>query len=306
MSNASVHAELDYAVPEGPAGYRRLVEDWFADAARTLGGDALDPFANGLDLSGRGAVLRKTGARYGEPGELWGSLWTAKMARGNRTRSGRVWSPKEWGAFLDGLEKEPLEVTLELARLGRDGYPAGPWLTVTAERDFEAPEWVQLMANRSAEEFFAPDRSAELQGRWTDFLHRRLESAGQTCLFGCVTDDVGMTTHRTALEECLGLFQNETIPELDTTLRGYAWTTVCSPGVAERLGGAEALRASGAFARVTVLADGGLVLQATEDMRAYTPDRIARVFRQLRPVLPPGRPVGGIFDTTPRIVFEAP
>ena len=304
--NASVHAELNYALPEGRGGYRRLVEEWFIDAARSLSGAALDPFAHGLDLSGRGAVLSKSGVPYGEPGELWGSLLTTRMARGRRTRSGRAWSPAEWESFLDGFEKVPFEVTLKLTRLGADGYPAGPWFKVTAERDIEAPEWVRLMADRSSEEFFAPDHSSDVQRQWTAFLRRRLEGAGQTCLFGCLTDDVETTTQRTALEASLGLFQDETVPELDTTLRGYSWTTVCSPGVASRLGGPAALSTSGAFATVTELTDGGLVLQATEDFHGYTPDRITMVYRQLRAVLPPGEPVGGLSDMTPRLVFGSP
>ncbi|MEU2119574.1 hypothetical protein ABZ567_28945 [Streptomyces sp. NPDC016459] len=296
---------MDYVVPESRAGYRSLVEEWFVNAARHLSGATLNPFTNNLNLSGRGAVLKKSGVPYGEPGELWGSLWTAGMTRGRRTRVGRAWSPKEWESFFDGLEKDPFEVTLRLARLGADGYPAGPWLTVTAERDIEAPEWVRLMADRSSEEFFAPDRSSDVQRQWTEFLLRRLEGGGRTCLFGCVADDVDTTTRRTALEASLGLFQDETVVELDTTMRGYSWTTVCSPGVVARLGGPDVLRASGAFATITALADGGLVLQATDDMRDYTPDRIAMVFQQLRLALPSGEPVGGLSDMTPRLVFEA-
>ncbi|MFC9397228.1 hypothetical protein ACFTWS_29275 [Streptomyces sp. NPDC057027] len=113
-------------------------------------------------------------------------------------------------------------------------------------------------------------------------------------------------SQRTALEASLGLFQDETVPELDTTLRGYSWTTVCSPGVASRLGGPAALSTSGAFTTVTELTDGGLVLQATEDFRGYTPHRIAMVYRQLRAVLPPGEPVGGLSNMTPSLVFGSP
>ncbi|MER8231483.1 hypothetical protein [Streptomyces sp. NPDC094049] len=303
VPNASVHAELDYALPRDPVKFRSLVEEWFVDAVRNLGGDDLAPLADDLDLSGRGAVLRKSGVPYGRPGELWGSLWTTRVSRGRRTRSGKAWSPKAWAFFLQELETEPLGVSVGLARLGADGYPGGPWLRIAAERDFEAPDWVRLMVHRSAEEFFAPERSVEIQRRWTDFLHRRLEAQEQPCLFGCLTDDIETTTYRTALEASLGLFPDETLPEHDTVLRGYSWITVCSPGVAHRLGGADALRASGAFTDVTGLADGGLLLRATDDMRTYTADRIAEVFQQVRAVLPPGKPVGGLSETVPRLVF---
>ncbi|MEV6250558.1 hypothetical protein AB0M38_30865 [Streptomyces sp. NPDC051742] len=47
------------------------------------------------------------------------------------------------------------------------------------------------------------------------------------------------------------------------------------------------------------------MLQATDDVRDYTPDRIAVVFQQLRQALPSSEPVGGLSDMTPRLVFEA-
>ncbi|MFJ2789024.1 MULTISPECIES: hypothetical protein [unclassified Streptomyces] len=86
-------------------------------------------------------------------------------------------------------------------------------------------------------------------------------------------------------------------------MRGYSWIIVCSPGVANRLGGVDALRASGAFTDVMALADAGLVLRATEDTRTYTAEWINKVFQQVRAVLPSGKPIGGLSETTPRLVF---
>ncbi|MGW0697944.1 hypothetical protein ACWD0A_01065 [Streptomyces sp. NPDC002867] len=302
--NSSVHAELDFALPADPSGFRRLVGGWFVDAVQKLAGPALNPFEPGLDLAGRGHVLKESGVPFGSPGELWGSLWVAEMHRGRRKRSGEVWTPAAWDAFLDRLDRVPLNATLRLSVLDPDGYPAAPWFQVTAERDVDAPEWVCLMVDRSSEDFFAPDTGHATQQRWTQFLRRRLQEADQTCLYGCVTDDVETTTHRTALEAALGLFQDETLPELDETLRGYSWITVCSPGVSNRLGGAARLRESEVFAGITPLKDGGLVLQATPDMRSYMPDRVATVFQQLRTVLPPGTPSEFVSDVTPRLVHE--
>ncbi|MFJ8691558.1 hypothetical protein [Streptomyces roseolilacinus] len=304
MPNASVHAELDFALPSDASGYRRLVEGWFVDAVRDLAGPALNPFEGNLDLGGRGGVLKRSGVPYGHPGELWGTLWVADLARGRRKRSGEVWTPAAWDGFLARLDTVPFEVTLMLAVLDADGFPAEPWCTVRAERDVEAPEWVRLMVDRSSEEFFSPEAGHATQRRWTDFLHRRLAAADRTCLHGFIADDVETTTHRTALEAALGLFQDETLPVLDHTLRGYSWLTVLSPGVAGRLGGTAALRTTGAFSSVTALDDGGLVLQATEDMRSYTPDRIAEVFRQVRAVLPQGRPTDFISATKARLHYQ--
>lgn len=162
---------------------------------------------------------------------------------------------------------------------------------------------MRLTVDRASEEFFAPDHSSGVQLQWITFLRRRLDKAGQTCLYGRLTEDVETTTQRTALEAPLGLFQDKTLPDLDCRLSGYSWITVCSPGVPHRLGGLDALRSSEACSSVTPLVDGGLALQATQAMRDFTPDRIAMVYRQLQPVLPPGEPVCGYSEMTLRLVF---
>ncbi|MCX5390548.1 hypothetical protein ABZY68_08070 [Streptomyces sp. NPDC006482] len=54
------------------------------------------------------------------------------------------------------------------------------------------------------------------------------------------------------------------------------------------------------------MADGGLVLRATDDFRDYTPDRIAMVHGKLQKVLFSGEPVGRLSEMTPRLVFESP
>jgi len=78
--------------------------------------------------------------------------------------------------------------------------------------------------------------------------------------------------------------------ESRTYLRGYEWVTVCPKELAGRLGGVEGLRASGAFAEVTPLRQGGAVLRATDDPAAYGPDQVSAVFGALAPVLPSGPP----------------
>jgi hypothetical protein len=73
-------------------------------------------------------------------------------------------------------------------------------------------------------------------------------------------------------------------------LRGYEWVTVCPAELVTRLGGAEAIRATGAFAEVRALAGGGAVLVATKSPANYGPAAAARVFAAVAPVLPPGQP----------------
>ena len=81
---------------------------------------------------------------------------------------------------------------------------------------------------------------------------------------------------------------NVTIVPLMTRLRGYSWVTVVAAELAGRLGGAEALRASGAFYEVSELRDGVLWLRATPTINDFTGKRVRRVFDALAPVLLPG------------------
>ncbi|MFI2506322.1 hypothetical protein [Streptomyces sp. NPDC018972] len=63
-----------------------------------------------------------------------------------------------------------------------------------------------------------------------------------------------------------------------------------------RLGGPEALAATGTFHRVVPLSAGGVVLRVTGTAAAYTDNAVRVVFEALHPVLPPGTPR---FDPAP-------
>jgi hypothetical protein len=58
--------------------------------------------------------------------------------------------------------------------------------------------------------------------------------------------------------------------------------------VAARLGGAEALRASGAFHEVSVLPNGSQWLRAAPTINEFTGDKVRRVFKVLASELPDG------------------
>jgi hypothetical protein len=73
-------------------------------------------------------------------------------------------------------------------------------------------------------------------------------------------------------------------------LPGYSWITFCPAGVAERLGGAAALGASGAFYRVDEMPGGGVLLQATGRAADYGIKQASKVFDVLASVLPEGLP----------------
>ena len=70
-------------------------------------------------------------------------------------------------------------------------------------------------------------------------------------------------------------------------LRGYDWVTVIPPELAERLGGADGLRATGAFHHIVALAHGGVLAQATRSPRECTREAIRAVADALRPVFAP-------------------
>jgi len=70
------------------------------------------------------------------------------------------------------------------------------------------------------------------------------------------------------------------------------------------LGGADALRATGAFHDVVHLARGGYLLQATEALAGYRMPQAHRVFHALAPALPRGMPIGG--GEKEMIVLEDP
>jgi hypothetical protein len=59
--------------------------------------------------------------------------------------------------------------------------------------------------------------------------------------------------------------------------------TLCPAGLAEALGGAEVMRASGAFAEVIEIGTDGLLFRATEDPADWTGEAVRRVSEAVRP-----------------------
>ena len=101
------------------------------------------------------------------------------------------------------------------------------------------------------------------------------------------TARVGGTALRYSLEPRL-LWEQAAV-EQERELQGYEWVTLV-PAAAARLGGAAALRESGAFWRVDELPTGGVLVQATHRMEEYDLAAARRVWEVLAPVLPAGVP----------------
>jgi hypothetical protein len=92
------------------------------------------------------------------------------------------------------------------------------------------------------------------------------------------------------LEDALSSSNTTYVRNPGEVLRNYGWLTVLSDEMAERVGGAERLRTSGAFVEVDRLAAGGWWLLATKTWQEYGPEQADRLFELLAPVLPAGKP----------------
>ncbi|MFE7030100.1 hypothetical protein ACFU9Y_07295 [Streptomyces sp. NPDC057621] len=298
--NGTLRAEIDLPSPDDGSAYRELAEPWFTAALNALAGPLRAGFTPDMDFSGRGVALSRGEAA---PGELWATLAVLEPVRRRQRPYEVPWSPKNWRTFLRDVESMPGQASVVLRGIGADGHPDLPWLDVSVVRERDTPEVVSLVASRTTEEFTDPDARSEAQARWTDFFRTQVHRY-EDILYGSIADDAESVMGRTALEADLGLLLEDTFPHLDTLLRGYAWWTVCSPGVVSALGGVESLRAGGAFHDVELLPGGRASLRAAEHVWDYDQERVRKVFHALAPALPKGQPVKGISTDTRRLVYE--
>ncbi|WP_409055345.1 hypothetical protein [Streptomyces sp. SYP-A7185] len=302
--NPTLRAEINLPCPAEGDAYRRLAHAWITAATGLLAGPLGNDFHQGLDLTAPALANNGTGP-CGPPGTLWASFVYYETTRRRQRLVETYFSPANWQEFLAQLGHRPLDAQLQLALLDAEGQPGEPWLDVSLTRDHDAPDVVSLVAVRTSEEFEDPATADEAQQRWESLLHSQVQSHGNV-LYAYVADDSEHISGRTALEDGIGLLLGDTLPELETTLRGYGWLTVCSPGVLAALGGIAALRACEAFTEVTPVAGGGAWLKATDRIHGYTPAHVRAVFDALAPVLPPDKPVPTLAAETRRLVYEAP
>ncbi|WP_060886860.1 hypothetical protein [Streptomyces caniscabiei] len=298
--NSTLRAEIDLLCPGDGSAYLELAEPWFTAALTELAGPLQAEFTPEADFSGRAVALSRGEAA---PGELWATLVVLEPVKRRQRPYEVPWSPKNWNTFLRDLESMPGQATIVLRVIGSDGHPDWPWLDVSVVRDRDTPEVVSLVASRTTEEFADPGARNEAQARWIDFFGAQVQRH-EGILYGSIADDAEFVTGRTSLETDVGLLLEDTFPHLGTVLRGYAWWTVCSPGVVAALGGVGALRDSGAFHEVEPLPGGGASLRSTENIWDYGEERVRAVFRALAPVLPEGEPVKGFSSDTRRLVYE--
>jgi len=203
----------------------------------------------------------------------------------------------------------PIEAAFHLLQLDERGVPdeaGGRQLMVSVQSEEAHPEWVQLQAVSVLGGAEGDPRRPEVSDRWAATLHTLAAETDPS--FGHLCDDatqLGVT----ALDEVI--FRGGRVESMlagREVLRGYSWVTVCPGELAARLGGVDALAASGAFARVEQLRCGGVWLQATKRFAEYDDAAVRRVFQVLAPVLPGGLPKPDPFAVhdgrTYRLVWE--
>jgi hypothetical protein len=278
---------LDAELPDD-AELARVGSSWFDAAARGLAPALWDQLQRSLPLS----PARAWDAPHGEPGGVWAYVSVAgRPWRGQADT--RVYSAESFGWMLGQLAGRPVEAALHLLRLDESGVPdeaGGRQLMISVRTEWDHPQWVQLLAISALPGAEGDPRRPEVSDRWAPVL---CSMAGQIdASFGHLTDDA-WEPGSTALDEVVLRARPgraESMMAGREVLRGYSWVTVCPRELAERLGGADGLAASGAFAEVEELPHGGMWLQATDHFVEYDDAAVRRVFEVLAPVLPKGMP----------------
>lgn len=296
---AKVMIQFDVPTPDDPEAFAELVRRWMDQCANLLAREALDVIEAAPPQPVR-SLSRLQGA-FGEPGTPWGSIVFAPAERRRQTAL-YAWSPKAWSKILGRAAERPRRLELKLSQLDDWGQPGGGdhYYHFSVERKHDSQHWTSLRAfhSRSAGD---PTVWAAVQEQWLGFAKDWAESFEEPPGFGYVADDA-IIARGVPLENALGL--NE-IQLDDGRLRGYSWVTVLGPKAAQRLGGVDNLRESGAFCEVRALPSGAVLAQATPTPQEYTPQRVRKVFEVLAPVLPAGMPTTfPIQDPQYKLVYE--
>jgi hypothetical protein len=304
----AIHIEIDIAVPELPI-YADIVRRWMTDGPAAL---AASQMRDALATPTTTKSLSRHLGGFGEPGTPWGSVVFAPYSRPRaRGASLYAFSQVTYDKFLKRLGVEiPERAELMFSRLNDYGTPgAGDFIKFFAHLDGrelgEPPNVLRLIAHHPLKKpaTEVPDETAN---QWADFAASFLTDLGVHVLYGHVANDVYDSGGGTAFES-----QTPRVMTLDALgsdrLRGYSWITMITATQAQRLGGVEALRTSGAFSSVTE-SDVAVLLRATERLSGYTDEAVERVWAAVAPLLPHGgapRPLPRMSDgPRPRLVMR--
>jgi hypothetical protein len=268
--NATLIAEIGSAEE-----FAAVSGEWLAGALA----EVFPGLSEGLRRRPAAALPSGLGSRpWGEPGQVLGML---EIGRDDPVSGKRrtAYSEKAWQRFLDRLAEHPFSAAITIVSLDDQGQPDKDWAYARVVRDVLYPGWATFEFSAPAAHTGWPG-SAKVQNQWAGFVRHQAARAGACA--GGMTDDSGMMG-QFALERATGSWT--WIRESRQVLRGYSWVTVVPADPAKRLGGADAMRASGAFCEVSELPDGSLWLRATPVINDFTGERVHRVFEALAPVL---------------------
>jgi hypothetical protein len=199
----------------------------------------------------------------------------------------RTWTPRAWAEFLDLVTAAPRGAVIRGGIIGprpsgRDGH-GWPHLEINAS--IGAPDdCVRLYVRATTDHVFPDDHPPGLLTAL-----RTVADLGDS-RYGEIVFEQHGSRPETHLESALPFMAYKGIMRAREVLRGYAWLTVVPRELAERLGGPDVMRSTGAFIEVEQLAGGGLWLRATEHPRDYDYAAAERVFHAVRSVLPAGLP----------------
>lgn len=266
----------------------RLLVSWFEGALQELAA------ADRARLAEQGKLpadsVRRPGIPCGPPNGLWGFVTVVRNGR----RSPRVFSEKNVAWFLEQLHDPPQNAELAIMVVDADGMPDArtpDLLRVGFDYGgFQAPGWLRLRLHTEPDRRHATEDMAHAHEKaMVAFLRSRADLLNPS--YGSIGDEAPGVSE-TSLEACLPMviLPAEQLPAGRSRLRGYSWVTILAAELIDKVGGADALQRSGAFAEVAPLAHGGLWLQATEHLADYDDDAMMRVWQALKPVIPPGMP----------------
>jgi len=266
-----VRMSFDVSRQAGRSG--QLAREWFDLAWRELGGSIRSRLAAAPPATGpvpHGLYVLATTRVAGETDE---TFFEYEMS--------------QWEEFLDRVAADPLPSPFFNAS-GSDGggtmlpyFRTADYWQVYAEPVAYRDRVLVQLSVESREDYLLADPGREAAA--VAFLKRM---AGQTDAdyaeigfgYAGLLTCVDQTTY-TWLPESVGLARE--------LLRGYAWLTLVPATLVAQVGGVQGLRSSGAFVEVDELANGAVLVRATEHFRDYQDADAARVFEALRPVLRP-------------------
>ena len=284
--------QLTVERPADDATAARMLRAWFAGAFEAMGGRLRTAVLAAEPMSDYNLKGRPASEPYGRPDEVWSAIHTStRGARGLRMKS-KAFSTKAWNAFLDGLSTPPFGVELTAITLDYAGFPnTFPSLRIGLRTNDDDEGWWFLNVR------FGPELLDDPAFQKSALTFVRSFAEDWNLAYGEISYDRG--SGRTAYESVFRGQPDQTSITSRTILRGYAWLTIVPQEIGDRLGGVAALRATGAFAQVEALGNGGYWLLATEDWWDFGQSAAERVFPVLAPVLRPGEPLPDAPDDPP-------